>query len=104
MQENNKGVKIDVSSSLTIYENMLDAENSDNKEFKASTHARVYEGIVNTLENKMFDRISEVVDRISEVEGRFEKSLRKDRVVYVTTIGATLAFGFTGIILAILFK
>jgi hypothetical protein len=56
----------------------------------------------------MFDRISEVegkmFSRMSEVEGRFEEALRKDRVVYVTTIGATLAFGFTGIILAILLK
>ena len=88
MQENNKSVKIDVSSSLTIYENMLDAENSDNKEFKASIHTRVYEGIINKLENSMFDRIS-------EVEDRFEKSLRKDRIV--------LAIGFAGLILAVLF-
>jgi hypothetical protein len=99
MQENNKSVKIDVSSSLTIYENMLDAENSDNKESKASMHARVYEGIVNTLENKMFDRISEVEVRMDKnmgaIEDRFEKSLRKDRIV--------LAIGFAGLILAVLF-
>jgi len=93
MQENNKSGIIDVTSSLTLQEEFEEVF----EPIQAKKCARVYEGLITTLEDGMFERMS-------EIEKKFENSMSRNTMINIVGIATPIMFGFAGVILAIILK
>ena len=87
---------------LSIFKMLYKAIKSKSFREQAEIHTKIYDSAINDVENKMFEKIDEIFIRVDKIERRFEKALLRNTVVNIVAISTPIAFGFAGVIWAIL--
>lgn len=89
MQDNNKSGKIPLDT-LSLFKALYKAIKSGSFRQQAEIHTKIYDSAIKDVENKMFEKTTEVFEKIDIIEKRFARTTILSTLIATSAICLTI--------------